>query len=120
MSDGSRVGIIGGLVRVIVTIALFFVLLAVEVLAAMFVYGYMQLAHTELFGWLVRYARGVLDFAASLIDQFFASSANQVYATVFGELGPKSILLLLIGLVVGALFRILIWGAVRMVRGSAR
>lgn len=115
----SRGGAVAGIASVVFAILGFVAMLLVELIAAMFTYGYLQLAHTNLFGWLVRQANGVLQVVAAYIDTLFPSQANQIYATTFGELGPKSILLLLIGLVVGAIFRLLVWGIVRLARRSA-
>ncbi len=107
----------GRIAAVLLAVVGFFALLVVELIAAMFTYGYLQLAHTDFFGSLVRVAADVLQVVSSQIDWLFPSQANQIYASTFGELGPKSILLLLIGLVVGALFRVLVWGVVSMFKG---
>ena len=91
-------------------------LLVVELITAMLVYIYVAIYHLETFGYLVRLSRDLLNFLAGLIDQFFAaSSANQAYATLIGELGPKSMLLLLIGLAVGAVIRFATWAIGRLV-----
>jgi hypothetical protein len=74
------------------------VLLLAELLTAMLVYIYLNLYHLATFGYLVRLARSVLDVAAGQLDYWLPKSSNVVYATLVGELGPKSILLLLIGL----------------------
>ena len=42
--------------------------------------------------------------------------SNRAYATLLGELGPKAMLLLLIGLIVGAIVRFVAWSIVRLVR----
>lgn len=118
-SYSSSGGFAAGLARFVGAILFFVVILIVELIAAMFAYGYLQLAHTDFFGWLVRQASSILQIAAGYIELLFPSQANQIYATTFGELGPKSILLLLIGLVVGAIFRMLLWSIGRMVRKSA-
>ena len=50
----------------------------------------------------MRHAGKVLNVLWQQMDLLFTeATANQAYATVVGELGPKSILLLLIGLGVG-------------------
>ncbi|MGF1649853.1 MAG: hypothetical protein ACFCUN_05330 [Hyphomicrobiaceae bacterium] len=84
-------------------------LLMLELVAAMMVYIGLALYDLNLFGSLVRVARDVLQIVASVIETMFPASANQAYATLLGELGPKSILLLMIGLVVGALLRFILW-----------
>jgi hypothetical protein len=73
-------------------------LLLVELITAMLVYIYLNLYHIATFGYLVRLARSVLDVLAGQLDYWLPKSSNVVYATLIGELGPKSILLLLIGL----------------------
>ncbi len=82
------------------------VLLVFELFATIAVYTYLNLYHLETFGWLVRLSRSVLDFMSAQLDFWLkGSSADSAYATLFGELGPKSILLLLLGLVIAALVR---------------
>lgn len=88
--------------------ALFVFYLILEVLIAMLVYMYLNLYHPYTFGWLISVARKVLDYFTTYLEQLSPDFANRAYATVLGELGPKSVLLLLIGLAVSALARILI------------
>ena len=95
----SRIGAF--LVAVIGVLAL----LVVELVTTIVVYSYLNLNHIEFFGWLVRMARSVLDVISGQVDFWLQASADTAYASVFGELGPKSMLLLLIGLVVGAVIR---------------
>lgn len=90
-------------------------LLIVELVATMLVYTYLNLNYLNTFGALVRFSKSVLDVLAGQLDFWFRGSSNAAYATLFGELGPKSILLLLIGLVVASLIRGVIW----LVRGLA-
>jgi len=88
----------------------FGLLLIVELVLAMLIYVYLALYDLETFGYLVRQAGKVLNMLWGQVDVLFSEAvANQAYATVIGELGPKSILLLIIGLVVGAIFRFLVW-----------
>ncbi|MDX2258916.1 MAG: hypothetical protein NW205_08370 [Hyphomicrobiaceae bacterium] len=94
------------------------VMLVVEVIAAMLVYMGLSLYSQSFFGWLVSLSRDVLNLLTDLLVRFFPDQANTAFATLLGELGPKSILLLLIGLVVGAMLRPLIWG-VRRIFGLA-
>ena len=100
------------------------VLLLVELTTAMLVYIYLNLYHLATFGYLVRLARYVLDVLTGQLDYWLPKSANVVYATLVGELGPKSILLLLIGLlsafVVRSLARLVRrWAARRRVADPA-
>lgn len=96
---------LGGLIGI-------FAMLIIELVVTMLVYVGLNLYSFELFGTLVRYAGAALEMMAALVERVFASSANTAYASVFGELGPKSMLLLLIGLVVAGVLRVLV-GAVR-------
>ena len=80
-------------------------LLVLELLLTMLVYTGLNVYSLNVFGALVRFARSVLDLMTMLVDKLLPGQANAAYATLFGELGPKSILLLLIGLVVSALVR---------------
>lgn len=84
-----------------------FVLLLVELVLTLAVYIGLNVYSLELFGSLVRMAGSVLEVTASLFERLFAGSANAAYASVFGELGPKAMLLLLIGLFVAAIVRLL-------------
>ncbi|MFN0217611.1 MAG: hypothetical protein ACKVP4_02225 [Hyphomicrobium sp.] len=82
-------------------------LVVIELALTMLVYVGLNLYNMDLFGQLVRHAGGVLDFMAGFVESTFAGSADSAYASVFGELGPKSMLLLLIGLVVAGIVRLL-------------
>jgi hypothetical protein len=81
------------------------VLLVVELVLTMVVYTYLNLKFLETFGYLVRLSRSVLDVLSSLLVYLLPGQANAAYATLLGELGPKAILLLLIGLVVATIVR---------------
>ncbi len=85
-------------VRTLLAVAQLIVLLVVELITAMLVYIYLNLNHLATFGYLVRLARYVLDALTGQLEYWLPRSANVAYATLIGELGPKSILLLLIGL----------------------
>ncbi len=91
----------------VITLLLLYV--AVEVVVAMFVYMYLALNHVETFGTLISFSRDVLNLFANQLEQFSPELANRAYTTLLGELGPKSILLLLIGLIVGAVGRLIGW-----------
>jgi hypothetical protein len=80
-------------------------LLVIELVAAMLVYIYLNLYYLETFGGLVRLARDLLDLFRGQFEYWLPAAANQAYATLLGELGPKSILLLLIGLVTATVIR---------------
>lgn len=100
-------------------IAVFYVvlLLIVELVTAMLVYIYLNLNHLPLFGELVRFAKAVLDTVIAQLEYWSPTLANAAFATLVGELGPKSILLLLIGLVAGVVLRFVVRLTARMIRG---
>lgn len=81
------------------------ILLVVELVLTMVVYTYLNLKFLDTFGYLVRLSRSVLDALSSLLVYLLPGQANAAYATLLGELGPKAILLLLIGLVVATIVR---------------
>jgi hypothetical protein len=90
-------------------VLLFFLYLIVEVFLAMATYMYLNLYHPYTFGSLIGLARGLLNSFTTYLEQLSPELANRAYATLLGELGPKSVLLLLIGLIVSALARLMIW-----------
>ncbi|MGI9523854.1 MAG: hypothetical protein ACR2PG_19655 [Hyphomicrobiaceae bacterium] len=92
-------------------------LVVIELVMAILIYIYLALYHLEAFGALVRISKHVLDTLTSLIERLVPDLANQVYATILGELGPKAMLLLLTGLVVGAGLRLITWCLVQVFRG---
>ena len=106
MASGSRIGVAGKLIGGVFGVL---TLLVIELVTTMLLYSYLNLSHPDTFGWLVRQSRGVLDLLAGQIELWFKGWSNAAYASVFGELGPKSILLLLMGLVVAAVIRWAVW-----------
>ena len=80
-------------------------LLVVELAVTMALYTWLNLYHIETFGYLVRLAQPMLDILSGQIVYWLPGSANAAYATLIGELGPKAILLLTMGLVVAAVLR---------------
>ena len=101
-------------VRTVATAAQIVLLLVVELLATMLVYIYFNLYHLSTFGYLVRLARSVLDVLTGQLDYWLPVSANVAYATLIGELGPKSILLLMLGLLTATVIRAIARGIVRL------
>lgn len=83
-------------------------LLVVELIMTVLVYSMLNIYQFELFGRLVRFAGSVLETMSEFVARFFADSADTAYASLFGELGPKSMLLLLIGLAVAAVMRLVL------------
>lgn len=91
--------------RALISIASIIGLLIVELVATILVYTGLNVYSFNLFGMLVRFAGSVGDILSGLITRFVPGSANAAYASLFGELGPKAILLLLLGLVVATIIR---------------
>jgi hypothetical protein len=109
----SFIGVLGALVMALVTSV---ILVFVELMAALFTYFYLAMFEREWFGTLIGYSREVLNFCIGQIELWFPAFSNAANATLIGELAPKSMLLLLIGLVVGALIRLLLWIVGRLLR----
>ncbi len=83
-------------------------LLVVELVLTVLVYMGLNVYSFDLFGRLVQLSGDVLEFMAALVERFMPEASSTAYASFFGELGPKSMLLLLTGLVVAAILRLLI------------
>ena len=94
------------------------VFVVIEVVVSMIAYMYLALNHSELFGSLVGVSLEALNIMARQLETFSPQLANRAYATLLGELGPKSILLLLIGLTVSAIGRLAGWMWRRWTRGK--
>ncbi|NJM33560.1 MAG: hypothetical protein HC850_01375 [Rhodomicrobium sp.] len=105
----AKANIVLSLIKVIVYLGLLVAYLIVEVLAAMLGYMYLNLYHIETFGQLIRVARQLLNAFAVQLERISPDLATQAYATLLGELGPKAVLLLFIGLGVSMVIRVLIW-----------
>ncbi len=119
-SDGRSGWFTSAVFATILAIIRFSALLILELVIAILIYSYLALYHTELFGFLARQASVVFDQLAQLIVASFPATADQAYATAFGELAPKSMLLLMIGLAVGAVMRFVAWAIVRLIRAGQR
>jgi len=92
-------------------------LLIIELILTVLVYMGLNVYSFNLFGRLVQFAGDVLEFMASLVERFMPEASSTAYASFFGELGPKSMLLLLTGLVVAAFLRLLIGLLRALIRG---
>jgi hypothetical protein len=101
--------VLNQLLSVIVFTVLFVVYLIVEVFLAMLVYMYLNLSHPYTFGWLTSLAARLLAAFTFYLERLSPDLANQAFRTLLGEIGPKAMLLLLIGLLVGAVARLVIW-----------
>ena len=91
------------------------IMLVVELVGTMLVYIYLNLYHLSTFGYLVRLSRSVLDVLTGQLEYWLPLTANAAYATLIGELGPKSILLLMLGLVTATVIRAIVRGVVRLI-----
>lgn len=112
--------VLASVVRTVATAASIVLLLVVELVATMLVYIYLNLYHLSTFGYLVRLSRSVLDVLTGQLEYWLPVSANVAYATLIGELGPKSILLLMLGLVTATIVRAIARGIVRLAsRGTS-
>jgi hypothetical protein len=100
--------------KTVLAAAVIVLLLIVELVTTMLVYIYLNLYHISFFGYLVRLASSVLEVLTGQLQYWLPISANAAYATLVGELGPKSILLLLTGLVMGVVVRSLARLVVRL------
>ncbi len=97
------------LLRVIFYPPLLVAYLVIEVLAAMLAYMYLNINHIDLFGSLVQLSGELLDQFEVQLKFFYPELANNAYATILGELNPKSVLLLIIGLTISTVVRLMIW-----------
>ena len=88
-------------------------MVVLELALAILTYVYLALYDLETFGWLVKLSKGILDSAISWMGFLMPELSNRAYATLLGELGPKAMLLLLVGLIVGAIIRFIAWVLVR-------
>ena len=91
------------------TLARFVGMVLLELILAIAIYTYLALSHLETFGWLVKLSKDILDMLIAWMEFLMPELANRAYATLLGELGPKAMLLLLTGLIAGALFRLIVW-----------
>jgi len=91
-------GVIGRLIGVIV-------MLIVEVSLTLLAYASLDLFSRNTFGLLVNWSERLLNEAKRLLPLVLRGQDDQAYASLLGDLSPKAILLLLIGLVVAAILR---------------
>lgn len=104
-----RMSSVTALFKAIIYGVLLIAYLVLEVLAAMLAYMYLNLYQIETFGYLIGVSRNLLNEFAVQLERISPTIANQAYATILGELGAKSILLLFIGLLVSTGIRFVIW-----------
>jgi len=70
---------------------------------------YLAVYNRGLFASLIQFSDWVLNTTIKPTLALFPELEGQAYLTLVGELAPKAMLLLLIGLTVGAIFRLLGW-----------
>ena len=80
-------------------------LLVVEVFLTLLVYTGLNIYWPNGFGYLVGISGSIGDGMKRLVLGLLPSQANAVNATLLGDLNPKAILLLLVGLVVATILR---------------
>lgn len=103
--------------QTLIALVQFAAMVVLELALAIMVYVYLALYDLETFGWLVKASKGILDSAIGWMEMLMPELSNRAYATLLGELGPKAMLLLLVGLIVGAIIRFIGWMIARLVRG---
>jgi len=85
------------------------VMVVLELFSALLIYMYLAVYDRGLFGNLIQFSDWVLNTSIKPTLALFPKLEGQAYLTLVGELAPKAMLLLLIGLTVGAVFRLLGW-----------
>lgn len=85
------------------------VMVVLELFTTLLIYIYLATYQRDFFGSLIGFADGVLTASIKPTLALFPELERQANLTVLGELAPKAMLLLLIGLTVGAIFRLLGW-----------
>ena len=85
------------------------VMVVLELFTTLLIYIYLANYQRDIFAGLIRFSDGVLTTSIKPTLAVFPELEGQAYLTVVGELAPKAMLLLLIGLTVGAIFRIFGW-----------
>jgi hypothetical protein len=93
----------------VIFLGLFLVYLVIEVIAALAIYMYINIYHMETFGYLIGLSDKFLRVFTTYLVQLYPDFANQAFATILGEMAPKSILLLLLGLAVSTTTRFMAW-----------
>jgi hypothetical protein len=101
--------IVISLLRTTAFLMLLLTYLVVEVFVSMLAYAYLNLYQIETFGYLIRLSRNLLTSMQNLFEIHAPQLADRAYATLLGEIGPKSILLLFLGLAVSMLIRFIMW-----------
>lgn len=109
-SSFSGIVVVISLVKTFAFLVLLLVYLVVEMLAAMLAYAYLNIYQIDTFGYLIKLSRNILTTMLVFFEAYAPPDlANRAYATLLGEIGPKSLMLLFLGLAVSAVIRLLVW-----------
>lgn len=95
-----------------------FVTLLLEVLLAMSLYIFLNLQAPGLFASLVGWSRDMLNMLLDFLQGAAPRLAAQGDVSLFGELGPKAFLLLVLGLFASGVIRFFAWMVRRMARSE--
>jgi hypothetical protein len=105
----SGISTVTWLLKTVAFILLLIVYLVVEMSVSMLAYVYLNLYQINTFGYLIRLSRNLLTTLQTTFELYVPQLADRAYATLLGEIGPKSILLLFLGLTASTLIRLLVW-----------
>jgi hypothetical protein len=108
-SPFSGIAIVNSLLKTTAFLVLLLAYLVVELMVSMLAYAYLNLYQINTFGYLIRLSRNLLTTMQTLFETYAPQYADRAYATLLGEIGPKSILLLFLGLAGSTLIRFLMW-----------
>jgi hypothetical protein len=109
-SSFSGIAVVISLVKTSAFLVLLLVYLVVEMLAAMLAYAYLNIYQIDTFGYLIKLSRNLLTTMLVFFEAYAPPDlANRAYATLLGEIGPKSLMLLFLGLAVSTVIRLLVW-----------
>ena len=98
------------LLRTLAFVVVLLAYLVVEMFAAMLAYAYLNIYQINTFGYLIKLSRNFLTSLQVFFENYASAElANKAYATLLGEIGPKSIMLLFLGLAVSMLIRFMVW-----------
>ena len=102
--------------RALLGILLTFVTLIFEILLAFALYMWLSIAQPTLFASLVQASGTALRWIDDALRAGFPEFTVQAYGTLLGELAPKAVLLLFLGLLASGLIRLIRWIVLGMMR----
>lgn len=108
-SSFSGMAVVISLLKTCAFLVLLLAYLVVELLVSMLAYAYLNLYQINTFGYLIRLSRNLLTTMQTLFETYAPGLADRAYATLLGEIGPKSILLLFLGLAGSMLIRFIMF-----------